>query len=129
MSIAIAHSATRKADRFFAASIRLVIPVLVGSVAIIEQSNVLAQSIRPPQESSNATINSGARVPIVPDQWPWSSIGRINMASVTQRSMCTGTLVGPYTVVTAAHCLFDSRLHQWVKPNLVHFIAGLSPGM
>jgi len=54
MSIAIAHSASRKADRFFAASTRLVITVLVGSVAIIELTDVLAQSIRPPHESSNA---------------------------------------------------------------------------
>jgi len=38
MSIAIAQWAIGKADRFFAASTRLVITVLVASVAIIEQT-------------------------------------------------------------------------------------------
>lgn len=73
--------------------------------------------------------NVGERVPIWPDQWPWSSIGRINIATMTQRNICTGSLVGPRTVITAAHCLFDGRLNQWIKPNEVHFVAGLSPGL
>jgi protease YdgD len=48
---------------------------------------------------------------------------------MTQRNICTGSLVGPRTVITAAHCLFDARLNQWIRPNEVHFVAGLSPGL
>jgi protease YdgD len=121
--------ALKNLEIIFTASARLVFAVFIGSLPIIEPCKALAQSVLPGQESAEAAVKSGERVPIVPDQWPWSSIGRINLATTTQRSMCTGTLVGPRTVITAAHCLFDLRLNQWVKPNVVHFVAGLSPGM
>jgi curved DNA-binding protein CbpA/V8-like Glu-specific endopeptidase len=78
---------------------------------------------------SHELPNASERVPIWPGQWPWSSIGRINIAIGTQRSICTGSLVGPRAVITAAHCLFDERMNQWIKPNVVHFVAGLSPGL
>jgi hypothetical protein len=116
---------TRKGHRAFTVLAQLLFTaVSFGGLGF----KVLAQPILPFQESPATTISRG-RVPIMPDQWPWSSIGRINMATTTQRSFCTGTLVGPRIVITAAHCLFDLRLNQWVKPGVIHFVAGLSPGM
>ncbi len=99
-----------------------------GGTTSLDPDAALAQTL----DRGNDTRSTGERAPIWPDQWPWSSIGRINIAT-TRTSFCTGSLVGPRTVITAAHCMFDARLNQWIKPNVVHnvvhFVAGLSPGL
>ena len=64
-----------------------------------------------------------------PTAWPLSSIGRVNVVLGTaRRSQCTGTLVGPRHVITAAHCLFDKLRETWVHPTSVHFVAGYARG-
>jgi len=65
------------------------------------------------------------RVPVEPDQWPWSSIGRLNRSGT---GFCTATLIGPRQVLTAAHCLYDPRTRRWAQPDEIHFIAGYARG-
>lgn len=58
-------------------------------------------------------------------QWPWVAIGRVNRET---GGFCTGTLVRPNVVVTAAHCLFDKRRRKQIAPHRLHFLAGYNRG-
>jgi protease YdgD len=85
----------------------------------------LAQHAPPAGQPTGILGATDQRVQIAPDQWPWSSIGQINvMTGSSTRSMCTGTLIASRQVVTAAHCLFNTRTNDWVKPSAVHFLVG-----
>lgn len=58
-------------------------------------------------------------------EYPWSAIGRVNTET---GGHCSGVLVAPSVVVTAAHCLFDTRKVWFVPPKQVHFVAGFEDG-
>ncbi|EDZ48161.1 peptidase S1 and S6, chymotrypsin/Hap [Rhodobacterales bacterium Y4I] len=53
----------------------------------------------------------------------WEAVGRLNFAN---GNICTGALVAPDLVLTAAHCLFDPRTGVRVAASSVRFEAGLS---
>ena len=55
---------------------------------------------------------------------PWRGIGRVNVATERQTGMCTGTLIAPDLVLTAAHCVIDPATGARFAPGNVHFVAG-----
>jgi protease YdgD len=89
-------------------------------------SAAIAASARPAQSQDLAT--TGHRSLVDASQYPWSAIGRINVAGIRSRSHCTGALVGFRVVVTAAHCLYRLDIKQWARPSAVHFVAGYQRG-
>jgi len=58
-------------------------------------------------------------------KWPWAAVGRLNRAS---GGFCTGTLVAADVVLTAAHCLYDTRTRRRIAAKDIHFVAGYRRG-
>ncbi|WP_428665301.1 trypsin-like serine peptidase [Reyranella sp.] len=56
---------------------------------------------------------------------PWRSIGKVQAVAGGLRETCTAALIGPRTVVTAAHCLFNIRSRSYFLPSSVHVLLGL----
>ncbi|WP_081531390.1 trypsin-like serine protease [Rhodovulum sp. P5] len=62
------------------------------------------------------------------DHVAWRAVGRVNVAGLKRRVICTGTLIAPDKVLTAAHCLYGLGRGLLASPADVHFVAGWLKG-
>ena len=95
--------------------------------AQIAEARKLARDWKPnPEESPGYNHHFGEIAD--PSVWPISAVGPVTVAlDSSHRSYCTGTLVAPKLVLTAAHCLFHGK--QLEIPGNVRFLAGLNRGV
>jgi len=93
----------------------MVIAILLCGIAPAEAGNPLLPGIK--GDDDRQLIETSA--------YPWSAIGRVNKSI---GGFCTGTMVGPKTVLTAAHCLWNPKTRDWLPPSSLHFVAGYRRG-
>ncbi|MGJ8626296.1 MAG: trypsin-like serine peptidase [Sulfitobacter sp.] len=59
------------------------------------------------------------------DVLAWQSVGRLDIG---KHGYCTGTLIAPDLVLTAAHCVYGKSDGALIKPDNITFQAGLTHG-
>lgn len=80
---------------------------------------------RPIPRSVLPGVGTGeVRTPVEVTTRPWSGVVRVQ-TELGER--CSGALIGPRLVLTAAHCLLAST-GRYVQPGSVHVLAGYSRG-
>lgn len=71
------------------------------------------------QDAALKRLNNGV------DAAAWEAVGRLNIGS---NGFCTGALIAPDLVLTAAHCLFDKTSGARIGDDRIEFLAGWRDG-
>jgi protease YdgD len=85
------------------------------AAALLIASGSVAAELLPGVRALDRRLAVDARLP------PWNAIAKVQTNIATR---CTGALVGPDTVMTAAHCLYNRRTHALLRPGSLHVLFG-----
>jgi protease YdgD len=79
----------------------------------------LGPSVARAQDSEMVRLETGD------DSRGWDAVGKLVLG---KRGFCTGALIGPQLVLTAAHCLYDKTTGVQIQPEDIEFMAGFRNG-
>lgn len=65
------------------------------------------------------------RVPVAVTEEPWRSLAKVQSSTGPR---CTGALIAPRLVVTAAHCLYSRHTQRMVPAQALHVLFGYQGG-
>jgi len=65
------------------------------------------------------------RVPVDPTRPPWNAVAKVQTNIGTK---CSGVLIAPAVVLTAAHCLYNPRTGAMLQPVSLHVLFGYQRG-
>ena len=77
-----------------------------------------------PKQFFPGIIGKDNRLALEATEPPYSAIGRLNVAGFSRLRQCSGFLVSPSVVVTAAHCVYDAYKKRPLAAGRFHFLAG-----
>ena len=77
------------------------------------------------QDRHPGVIGSDDRQIVSQEGAPWDAVGQVNIALYNRLTRCTGTLVKPDLVITAAHCVMDPWKKSALPLHAIHFVAGI----
>ena len=70
-------------------------------------------------------VAADPRFTVAPTTPPWDAIGKVQTNIGTR---CTGALIAPAVVLTAAHCLYNRRTGALLQPVSLHVLFGYQRG-
>lgn len=133
----MAHGHRQDADFQPRLVLRPPTPLVRGAALVAVALVVLAVSPSRLKAGENASPDAGIPAPLLPglgahdprgrldpDKVPWRGVGKLQAVALNFRVLCTGTLVGPSTVLTAAHCVYNPRTRRNFPPGSLHFLIG-----
>ncbi len=74
--------------------------------------------------TAQAKTGEGERAIVPAARYPWSAVVRVNSG----HGWCSGVLVGPKLVATAAHCLWSKAAGRVMAPEALRVVAGWDRG-
>jgi protease YdgD len=92
---------------------------VITVAALLLGSESLAAELPPGVGTRDRRLAVDVRLP------PWNAIAKVQTNIATR---CTGALVGPDSVITAAHCLYNRRTHALLQPGSLHVLFGYELG-
>jgi len=115
-----------RATRIRRAALGLAV-ALVGAISpanVLDAGERVSGDARVPPQLLPGIGGHDSRVRLDPDGIPWRAVGKVQATSLNFRQTCTGTLVGPSAVLTAAHCVFNRLTQHNFPPGSLHFLIG-----
>ncbi len=72
-----------------------------------------------------AARGADRRIAVDPDAPPWNAVAKVQ---TNIGGHCSGVLIAPATVLTAAHCLYNPRTRAMLRPVSLHVLFGYQRG-